>query len=220
MTGRRSITEIAYDKLTDTILSGALAPGARLDANVIAAREGVSPTPIRCALNRLVGAGLLISHAKEGFFTPACTEQDLRDAYESVAALLGLAISSAEAAPRKKARKPDIATANEDAVALRTERAFRDIMALCGNRRLLHAFDSVNPHLRPARHLEMHWIPNAPSELGRICEARDSLDFAELKKRIDAYHRRRIRLVREIVAHMHASDKHALLDPASGVDES
>lgn len=195
----------------ERVLSGAIPPGARIEANEIAAEDGVSPTPVRNALNRLAGAGFIVSHSNEGFFAPLHSEQELRDLYDSCSVLLSIAITRAA-----NARTPstiDSQNVPADAsVELKTESAFRDIMAFCANKRLCGALGDASLHLRPIRRLEGEWIGNRDAELRRILRAFSALELSELDRLIDAYHRRRIRLVAKIVARMqdrreqHASD--------------
>lgn len=184
----------------DRILAGAFAPGDRIDVNEIAAADGVSPTPVRNALYRLAGAGLLVSHSNEGFFVPHCSEQDLRDLYDGSSALLGIAIGKASHArtpPKRTALNPVRA---DESIEVRTEAALGEIMFLCANRRLCGAFADIALRLRPFRPLEEDWIANREAELRRILRAYETFEFSALDRLIDAYHRRRIRLVARIIA--------------------
>jgi DNA-binding transcriptional regulator YhcF (GntR family) len=217
MSGRPSITESMFRTLMERVLSGAIPPGTRIEANEIAAVDGVSPTPVRNALNRLAGAGFILSHSNEGFFAPLLSEQELRDLYDSCSALLSLAITRAA-----NARTPSTIDSqnvpSDTGVELKTELAFRDIMALCGNKRLSGALADASLHLRPIRRLEGEWISNRDSELRRILRAFAALDLSELDRLVNAYHRRRIRLVAKIVARMqdhrerHASDSRSAIE--------
>lgn len=202
MAGRISITENTYRTLTERVLSGAIPPGARVDANEIAAADGISPTPVRNALNRLVGAGLLVSHSNEGFFVPYCTEQDLRDLYDSSAALLGLAIARSANARTLSKTVPAQDAIADGSIELRTETAFRQIMSLCANRRLCGALADISLRLRPVRLLEGEWIANRDAELRRILHAFEAPDLSELNRLINAYYGRRIRLAPRIIARM------------------
>ncbi|MEQ8179157.1 MAG: GntR family transcriptional regulator [Amphiplicatus sp.] len=195
-----------YRTLMNRVLAGGFSPGARIDVNEIAAVDGVSPTPVRNALNRLVGAGLLVSHSNEGFFAPILSEQDLRDLYDSSGALLGLAIArGANARPPPKPAAVDHAYADET-IERRAEEAFRDIMRLCGNAMLCAALADISLRLRPARVRESDVIVNLGAELRRILRAYEAADFTELDRLIGAYHRRRIRLAPKIHAQMRHRD--------------
>lgn len=186
----------------ERVLAGAFSPGARIDVNEIAAADGVSPTPVRNALNRLVGAGLVVSHSNEGFFAPILSEQDLRELYDSSAALLGLAIArAANARPPPKYASVDSAH-SDGAIEQRTEAAFRYIMRFCANTQLCAAQDDIALRLRPVRVHESEVIVNGNAELRRILRAYEALDYTELDRLIGAYHRRRIRLASELLAKM------------------
>lgn len=203
MAGRASITELIYGTLAERLLSGAFAPGARIDANAIAAADGVSPTPVRNALNRLAGAGFLVAQANEGFFAPRWSEQDLRDLYDFSGALLSLAVARGAGARRRSTTSLTIAPIGGGA-ALETEAVFRTIMSLCANKRLEAAFDDVNVRLRFARTLETGLIAGQAGELRRLRTAFEVRAFAELDLLIGAYHRRRLRRVTAVVARLAA----------------
>ena len=212
MAGRISITESTYRTLKARILAGAFAPGARIDVNEIAAADGVSPTPVRNALNRLVGAGLLVSHSNEGFFAPLVAEQDLRELYDSSGALLGLAIARAASARRPSKLVPGGGV--ESAIEQRTGAAFQDVMGLCANTRLFIAFADISFRLGPFRLQEGEFIRNRTAELGRILKAFEAPDYSELDRLIGAYHRRRIRLAPKILAAAHPRAARPLHDAA------
>jgi DNA-binding GntR family transcriptional regulator len=64
-----SVVGLAYDQLRALILAGDLEPGSRLAQADLAERLGVSRTPVREALRRLAGEGLVEFHANRGFWT-------------------------------------------------------------------------------------------------------------------------------------------------------
>lgn len=206
MVGQVSITERTYRALKERILSGAFAPGARIDANELAAADRVSPTPVRHALNRLVGDGLLVAHSNEGFHVPPFAEEDLRNLYDCCAAFMTLAIARAASA-RRRPRPAPIKQAGDGAdIALRTEHVFVAVMSFCPNRRLREFFADASLRLRPARLLEGRWIADRDAELARIAAAHEARDLDALSRLIAAYHRRRFRHVAKIIARMHRPD--------------
>ncbi len=205
MAGRISITESVYRSLTERVSSGAFAPGARIDVNEIAAADGVSPTPVRNALNRLVGAGLLVSHSNEGFFAPLITEQGLRHLYDAHGALLGLAVARAAGARSPPKPRPIEAKDRDASIEQRTAAAFNAVMALSSNDRLCAALSDIALRLRVFRLHEDEAIANRQAELRRIENAYMVADFPELAHLAGAYHRRRIRLASQILAAAHTS---------------
>ena len=64
-----SVVTLAYAELRALILAGDLAPGSRLAQADLAERLGISRTPVREALRRLAGEGLVEFHANRGFWT-------------------------------------------------------------------------------------------------------------------------------------------------------
>nr|GGH94615.1 GntR family transcriptional regulator [Aquisalinus luteolus] len=187
----------------DRVLTGAFSPGSRIDVNEIAARDGVSPTPVRNALNRLVGAGLIVSQSNEGFFAPYLSEQELREFYDASAALLGLAIARGPGAKKSPAPSPTTPAHEEHTLRQRTEAAFLEIMHLGNNGRLSAALADIALRLRPVRAHESALIANGEAELRRILQAHGACDYTELDRLIGAYHRRRIRLAPKLLTRLH-----------------
>ena len=62
-----SVVSLAYDRIRSLILSGDVAPGTRLGQVDLAERLGVSRTPVREALRRLTGEGLVDFEDQRGF---------------------------------------------------------------------------------------------------------------------------------------------------------
>src|ERR687895_478113 len=63
----RSVADLAYESIRGLVLSGELAPGTRLGQVELAERLGISRTPVREALRRLGGEGLVEGHSHRGF---------------------------------------------------------------------------------------------------------------------------------------------------------
>ncbi len=61
-----TIYQRVHEELREEIISGALAPGARLKTAELAARYGLSQMPIREALLQLQGEGLVVLHPNRG----------------------------------------------------------------------------------------------------------------------------------------------------------
>jgi len=91
MERRRSVAELAYDALRDALVSLAIAPGTVLARGALAARLGVSQTPVREALIRLQAEGLVevvphsatrvslidLAHAREALFLRLSIELEI-----------------------------------------------------------------------------------------------------------------------------------------------
>lgn len=79
---RRSLAEEVADRLRRDILTGTFSPGARLVAQVLEDRYGVSHIPIREALRILEAERLVTSRRGIGAVVAQVGEKDLHDLYE------------------------------------------------------------------------------------------------------------------------------------------
>ncbi|MGI8547707.1 MAG: GntR family transcriptional regulator [Gemmatimonadaceae bacterium] len=92
----------AYQQLRERIVTGRLAPGTRLVESEIAARLGVSRTPVRAALERLRQEGYIVgsvgTRLARATVAPL-TDEDARELYQIVAHVEGLAAHGAAQKP-------------------------------------------------------------------------------------------------------------------------
>ena len=72
----------SYDSLRNLILTYEIKPNERINEVELAKRFGVSRTPVREALNRLVMERLLQFEPSVGFFRPKISVQEIVDLYE------------------------------------------------------------------------------------------------------------------------------------------
>ena len=91
------ISERVYEDLREQILDWTLPPGAPLAEVELASRLGVSRTPLRTALSRLVADGLAVSGAGRGVSVAQVSVRDLHDVFELRTALEGQAARLAAA---------------------------------------------------------------------------------------------------------------------------
>jgi len=140
----------SYSSLKRLLREGTYPPGHRLEANRLAADFGVSMTPVRDALNRLVGEQLVEASSGDGFHVPRTTEAALRDLYEWHSALATMVTRTTVALPdpgdiRAALARPTPADATAAFFALLAEHApnaeLREAMANAGDR--LHPYRMV-----------------------------------------------------------------------------
>ena len=77
-----TLTQKAYRHIHDKLSQGQLPPGTRLSNRGMAKEIGISLTPVREALNRLVSEGLLEHRQGLGVFVPQINPQEIREIYE------------------------------------------------------------------------------------------------------------------------------------------
>lgn len=164
--------EQVYARLRDLIVQGSLAPGSRIVETEIAARLGVSRTPVREALQRLQQEGYVMGApgAQQSRLTVApLTQDDVHELLDIVGALEGLGAHRAaglEVAERRTLTK-ELRALNQDfAKAARTqpvdhsrlyeadERLHRRIVEAGIGPRLLALHESVKPQAE--RYIRMY----------------------------------------------------------------
>src|SRR3954454_2021068 len=74
-----TLSERAASLLEHDIISGALAPGARLGIVELAQRYEIGATPLREGLSRLVSRGLIVAIGQRGFRVADVSREDLAD---------------------------------------------------------------------------------------------------------------------------------------------
>jgi DNA-binding GntR family transcriptional regulator len=95
---RNTTAKVVASKLRDEIQEGVLGPGTRLRQNEIAARFGVSTTPVREAFAQLQAEGLVRIDPHRGAVVFHPTLEDLLEYYEIREALETLAVTNAAGA--------------------------------------------------------------------------------------------------------------------------
>lgn len=153
--------ERVYATLRDYLRAGRIRAGQPLQEGVLAARLGVSRTPVREALARLASEGLVVADGRS-FTLPSLSVGDIDDIYAlrfllEPEALRLVAVSR----PDRKALAPlraaleDMAVANEaadGAAFMEANYRFRDAWtALVPNKRLVRAIQLYADHVRYLR---------------------------------------------------------------------
>jgi DNA-binding GntR family transcriptional regulator len=85
----------AYHALVNGIVGGQIEPGTQLRPDVIAEQLEISVTPVREALHRLEGDGLVVKLPYHGWFVREFTEHEVRELYALRAVLEGFGASLA-----------------------------------------------------------------------------------------------------------------------------
>lgn len=72
----------AYELLRKRIISGHYAPGEQLKEEPLSCQLGMSRTPIRAALKRLIGDGLATADAGQGVHVSVWGDQDIEETFQ------------------------------------------------------------------------------------------------------------------------------------------
>lgn len=86
------LSERLRESIEEAIATGKLLPGTHLDEVDLATRFGVSRTPIREALNLLLGEGLIESRPRRGAVVAKLTSERLVEMFEVMAELEGMCV--------------------------------------------------------------------------------------------------------------------------------
>ena len=86
-----TLADRAYEQLRQALMSGSFPPGQKLTIRKLAAVLGISATPARDAISRLLSEGVLETDANRNVSVPILDEQRLREIYILRIALEGLA---------------------------------------------------------------------------------------------------------------------------------
>lgn len=181
--------ERSYAALREMLGTGQLAPGSRLEAARLAEDLGVSITPVRDVLHRLVGERLVEASSGEGFHVPRPSESELRDLYEWNAALLSMAVRTTPAAILETGG-PLLA----ESLADRTRELFDRFAAAVDNAELRTAILMIGDRIHPYRMIEPLVLDADDDELAGIARA----DRGQVQA-IRRYHVRRMRAVADLI---------------------
>jgi DNA-binding GntR family transcriptional regulator len=156
----RSVVDQVHAALREQILSGELERGSRLPQETLAAELGVSRTPLREALRRLAGEGLVILQPHHGATVADLDFSDMSDAW-----MARLVIEPPAA--RLAAGRHDAGQLQRMREAIAAQRASADRVAdsLDANRdfHLALVAASGNPHL--SHFAELLWVARISSAI-------------------------------------------------------
>jgi DNA-binding GntR family transcriptional regulator len=154
------VREQVFERLRQQILSGALAPGERLNEVAIAGEYGISRGPVREASQRLVSEGLVRMIERRGAYVVTISADELRELYEVRRGLesLGSRLAAERADPKAARRLLDELAAVEQQLrqgepgGYPLDRDFhRSVMALTQNARLEAAVAQQHQLIQLAR---------------------------------------------------------------------
>ena len=195
---RHSVRGQILDALRDALVGGDLTPGEVYSAPALADRFGVSPTPVREAMQQLAGEGAVEVVPNRGFRVARRSARELAELAE-VRALLEVPVmlSLARAiAPERWARLRPFAEATAVAAAkgdraayLESDRTFhQSVLSLAGNQQLVVVADEL--------HRRAQW----PLACGRAVRTADLVaDAAEHMALLDALAVRDLGVVESLV---------------------
>ncbi|NII09496.1 GntR family transcriptional regulator [Oleiagrimonas sp. C23AA] len=193
-----SKSALVYRQVKCHLRSGHYAPGQRIDPAMLATQFRTSPTPVRFALYRLVGEGLVADHARGGLQVPLLNEVALRDLYDWMERLLLMACDRNLASAEHRHGTSD-ATLNGD-MAKRTWQLFDAMARATMHDSLQRAICHANDRLAPVRRAKQSLVKQTQDELSQLMTCWQKSDIPALKSALRDYHEHRKKLVPCIVS--------------------
>lgn len=190
--------ERVYAALKQRLRQGMYRPGDRLEPAALSDELNASVTPVRDALHRLTGERLVDAPRHEGFRVPMLTETMLRQLYRWHLDLLLLAVAN----HRAGAREPTavVAGSADRPPHERQGDLFDALARSSSNAEHTAALENLGHRLEPLRRLEAALLDDLDGEIHDILAALRSDDRKALRNALIRYHRRRERIVPELIA--------------------
>jgi len=199
--GREDALELALAAIRTRLREGAFLPGSRIPASGLAAALRLSATPVREALSRLAGEGLVEERRNQGFFVRTLTGADVADLYRMALAqfLIVAGRDRGRTAPR-----PDGEAVAADPIRA-VEEMFLARMAAAGSRALAQLHLTTSTQLGPIRRVEPMVFEDLAAEAGDLLAATD--DSAEFTQAVRRFHGRRIQAAEKLSSALNLRQK-------------
>jgi len=191
--------ERVYAALKQRLRQGVYNPGDRLEPAVLSEELNASVTPVRDALHRLTGERLVEAPRHEGFRVPMLTETGLRHLYAWHRDLLLLALVGRRPAAADPPGDGDVLEAEQEKQNL----LFFALARLTGNPEHLAALQELTSRMEPVQKLEAALLDRVEQETAEIALAMKDGDRPRLRRALLNYHRRRERIVPELLDFLH-----------------
>jgi DNA-binding GntR family transcriptional regulator len=194
--------ERVYAAIKQHLREGVFRPGDRLEPAVLSEELNASVTPVRDALHRLTGERLVEAPRHEGFRAPLVTETTLRHLYAWHRDLLLLATARRHWGPVSVGQDEDSSRLTPPGLLHRQNAFFLKLVEAGGNPEHLFALRTLMERMEPFQRFEDELLDAVQEETDTIVGAISAGDRAALRKSLVAYHRRRARLIPELVGRL------------------
>jgi DNA-binding GntR family transcriptional regulator len=184
-----SLAELVYESLKESILTSGIDPTQRLDERTLAKQLGISRTPLREAIHRLVAEGFLRVEPRRGVFVNEKSKKEIveilyvRAALESMGARLAARhVTDTDLVGLKSIFAPfasDKVEQQTDKFSVANVTFHEQVLELSGCTKLVELASHIRDHIRMVRILTMRAggrAQNALTEHFQIIEALENRD--------------------------------------------
>lgn len=192
---------VAVGAIRTRLRSGRLVQGEQLMARDLARELRLSATPVREALSRLAGEGLLEDRRGAGYFAWRLDAVDLVELYDLQCGYLRMALNRSREAPPLAEPAPVREPIVQDPVA-EIEAALAQLVLRGRSLALQRAHALLADRLAPARRIEAHVLGDPGPECAVLSAALAADDIGDLMALIDRYGAVRRQAAPELVAVM------------------
>jgi DNA-binding FadR family transcriptional regulator len=192
--------ERAYRLLRERIILGEFHPGSPLNLQRLAEEFGISVSPLRDAMHRLVGERILEPLQPGGFQLPVPTTSCLHDLYSWHDQILRLSVTR-RLNDDEKGMLPSVDDGQDepDILARATTTLFTILSSVSGNGEFVEAIANASARLFRSRLAEPTFIKDISTELMSLVAISRNGDAATVRHAVWGYHRRRLRRVSKFV---------------------
>jgi DNA-binding GntR family transcriptional regulator len=187
-----------YAALKERLRRGDVRPGEKLEPAMLSDDLNASVTPVRDALHRLTGERLVEAPRHEGFRAPMLTESMLRHLYAWHLDILLLAIARRTAGRGLQAEQTEDGPLYE-----RMNAIFATLAGATGNPEHCAALKNLTERLEPYQRFEREFLDSTQAETALIAAAIAANDRKGLRRGLVNYHRRRERIVPQLLARLY-----------------
>lgn len=180
-----------YRALKAELSSGRLAPGRHLEAPALARRHGVSITPVREALYRLVGEDRIRLQEGGGFSVPLPGQVTIAALYDCNLRLLLACLRPRGPMDGKEERQAGTVSGEGLSYRARTERLFARIADEARNPELAALIARLSDRLAVLRLAEPEVLPRVHEELAMLETLAGAGEQTAVRIALRRYHRRR-----------------------------
>lgn len=185
---------MALSALSGFVGEGRFGAGMPLVVTTLARELGLSPTPVREALARLAGEGVIDHWPGRGYFAPGLAASDIVELYDYHHRLVLWAIDAPAAAGNQALNR------EEGPLVDRIERVFAGAAGRSANRVLMRAQRLAATCLRPVRVVEAKVAPVTVDEVERLEELSEREETAGFREAVVLYHEGRLEVIASISA--------------------
>jgi DNA-binding GntR family transcriptional regulator len=197
----------AMDGIRRRLRNGAHAPDEALIIIDLARALKLSPTPVREALARLAGEGLVEDRGR-GYIAPRLGPEDLAELYELHAVYVAEGLRAREAAEPGRtsptwgpaALEGFLASASDPGLGVRrfAEALFAEIVAASENQTLMAAHRRLADRLARARRAEAQVFDDLVAEFAELADLHERGDVHSLRNALQAHDLKRRRAIKSI----------------------